>query len=100
MEMVEKGQQLRIEPLGMNVDDGGHSQFKRGVKALFRSHFFVSVLEETEREYVVPPLQLKQNFEPIFLFLISGKLNFHRADKIWSPFLETKSYQKNFNNKH
>ena len=56
MEMVEKGQQLRIEPLGMNVDDGGHSQFKRGVKALFCSHFFVSVLEETEREYVVPSL--------------------------------------------
>ena len=56
MEMVEKGQQLRIEPLGMNVDDGGHSQFKRGVKALLCSHFFVSVLEETEREYVVPSL--------------------------------------------
>ena len=65
MEMVEKGQQLRIEPLGMNVDYGGHSQFKRGVKALLCSHFFVSVLEETEREYVVPSLQLKQIFEPI-----------------------------------
>ena len=91
--MVEKGQQLRIEPLGMNVDYGGHSQFQRGIKSLFRSHFFVSVHEETEREYVVPPLQFKQIFEPIFFF-VSGKLNFHRADKIWVPFLETKSDQK------
>ena len=70
MKMVEKGQQLRIKPLGMNVDDGGHSQFQRGIKALIRSHFFVSVHEETEREYVVPPLQFKQIFEPIFFFCI------------------------------
>ena len=76
MEMVEKGQQLRIEPLGMNVDYGGHSQFKRGVKALLCSHFFVSVLEETEREYVVPSLQLKQIFEPINMsFYTSTKTN-------------------------
>ena len=70
MEMVEKGQQLRIEPLGVNVDYGGHSQFKRGVKALLCSHFFVSVLEKTEREYVVPSLQLKQIFKPMNLSLI------------------------------